>query len=152
YQKAGDDSRARSTRFVKLLLTATGHTGLATATEPAPVYVVLTMRSDYLGKCAQFRGLPEALNDTQYLVPRMSRDQLRETIEGPIALSGSEISDRLVDRLLNDTGDNPDLLPVLQHALLRIWEQSEQARADGAPMDLVHYEHESVRGMDQALN
>ena len=41
-----------------------------------PVYVVLTMRSDYLGDCAQFTGLPEALNDSQFLVPRMTRAQL----------------------------------------------------------------------------
>ena len=34
------------------------------------VYVVITMRSDYLGECAQFPGLPEALNESQYLVPR----------------------------------------------------------------------------------
>src|SRR6516162_9098794 len=36
------------------------------------VYVVITLRSDYLGDCARFRGLPEALNESQYLVPRMA--------------------------------------------------------------------------------
>ena len=51
-----------------------------------PVYVVLTMRSDYLGDCARFAGLPEALNDSQFLVPRMTRQQLREAIEGPVAV------------------------------------------------------------------
>src|SRR5215831_17592039 len=48
------------------------------------VYVVLTMRSDYLGECAKFIGLPEALNDGQYLVPRMTRSQLQEAIENPL--------------------------------------------------------------------
>jgi hypothetical protein len=28
----------------------------------------------------------------------------------------------LVTRLLNDLGDNPDQLPVLQHALMRTWD------------------------------
>ena len=34
-----------------------------------PVYVTLTMRSDFLGNCDAFVGLPEAVNDSQYLVP-----------------------------------------------------------------------------------
>ena len=38
------------------------------------VYVVLTMRTDYLGDCAQFEGLPEALNRSQYLLPRLTRE------------------------------------------------------------------------------
>ena len=40
-----------------------------------PIYVVLTMRTDFLGDCTLFPGLPEALNRSQYLVPRLSREQ-----------------------------------------------------------------------------
>jgi len=47
------------------------------------VYVVITMRSDYLGDCALFAGLPEALNESQYLTPRMTREQRRAAIVGP---------------------------------------------------------------------
>jgi hypothetical protein len=35
-----------------------------------PIFVVLTMRSDFLGDCTQFPGLAEAINAGQYLVPR----------------------------------------------------------------------------------
>jgi Novel STAND NTPase 1 len=38
-----------------------------------PIYVVMTMRSDFLGECDNFYGLPEALNHSQYLVPRLTR-------------------------------------------------------------------------------
>jgi energy-coupling factor transporter ATP-binding protein EcfA2 len=41
-----------------------------------PIYVLLTMRSDFLGSCQEFAGLPEALNDSQFLVPQLSRDEL----------------------------------------------------------------------------
>jgi hypothetical protein len=125
----GDEAAA----FVKLLLRASEQS-------EAPSYVVLTMRSDYLGDCAQFRGLPEALNSGQYLVPRMTRDQQCEAIEGPVAVGGAKISPRLVQRLLNDVGDNPDQLPILQHALMRTWELSGVARSQGQPIDLEHYE------------
>jgi len=151
-RQSGDEGRLKSTALVKLLLAATGQSELVSLAGEPLVYVVLTMRSDYLGKCAQFRGLPEALNDSQYLVPQMSRDQLREAIEGPVALAGAQISEVLVDRLLNDAGDDPDLLPVLQHALFRVWERSAESRVKGEPVDVPHYEDESVGGIKQALN
>lgn len=109
-QQYGNEAAA----FIKLLLSAAGQ-------RDVPIYVVLTMRSDYLGDCSQFWGLPEAINESQYLIPRLTRDQLREAITGPVAVGGGAITPRLVNRLLNDVGDNQDQLPVLQHLLMRAW-------------------------------
>ena len=100
--------------FVQLLLHA------ATQSE-SPIYVAITMRSDFLGDCARFRGLAEAVSDGQYLIPRLSRDELRQAIVGPVGVRGGRIDEALVQRLLNDVGDDPDQLPVLQHALMRAW-------------------------------
>ena len=95
-----------------------------------PIYVVLTMRSEFIGSCAEFPGLAEAVNDGQYLVPRMTRDELRLAITGPVAVGGGQIAPRLVTRLLNEVGDDPDQLPVLQHALMRTWDEWASKRAD----------------------
>jgi tetratricopeptide (TPR) repeat protein len=103
----------RAADFVRLLLTAAN-------SNDAPIYVVITMRSDYFGDCAQFRDLPETLNASQYLVPRMTREQRREAIEFP--LRDIELAPGLVQEMLNDAGDDPDRLPVLQHTLARTWE------------------------------
>jgi energy-coupling factor transporter ATP-binding protein EcfA2 len=103
-----------------------------------PFYVVTTMRSDFLGDCDNFYGLPEAMNRSQYLVPRLTRRQRQEAIEGPVRLFGSSISPRLLDRLLNDVGEESDQLPVMQHALMRTWEDWEQGRR--GPLDLANYE------------
>ncbi len=84
-----------------------------------PIYVVLTLRAEYLGHCTEFPGLAEAINDGQYLVPRMSRAERRAAIVGPAKAAGAEVAPRLVERLLDDVGDNPDQLPILQHALMR---------------------------------
>ena len=84
--------------FVNLLLTA--------ARRPdAPVYVVLTMRSDFLGDCAQFPGLPEALSESQYLIPRLAREQRRQAIVEPLRLFGATMTPQLIEQLLNDSGD-----------------------------------------------
>ena len=107
-----------------------------------PIYVVMTMRSDFLGDCDAFYGLPEAMNRSQYLVPRLTRQQRKEAIEGPIRLFGEDISPRLVDRLLNDVGDEPDQLPVLQHVLMRTWDHWQQNK--NGPIDIVNYEAEGT--------
>ncbi len=84
-----------------------------------PVYIILVIRSDFLGECAMFPGLPEALNGGQYLVPRLSREQFRQVIEEPLRLTGVRISPILVERLLSDLGDDPSQLSMLQHTLSR---------------------------------
>ena len=129
--------------FVKLLLQSVRQDEL-------PIYVTLTMRSDFIGDCAQFRDLPEAVNDSQYLIPRMTRDQCREAICGPVAVGGAGISERLVQRLLNDVGDNPDQLPILQHALMRTWDRWQSNRKENEPIDLSDYE--AIGGMGMALS
>ena len=92
----------------------------------APVYVVLTMRSDFTGDCSQFPGLPEALNRSQYLIPRMTREQVRDAIVKPLHLVDARMSPRLVERLLNELGDDTGQLPVLQHALNRTFHEFEK--------------------------
>ncbi len=110
--KHNDDE---SVAFVKLLLDAAHQ-------DYASVYVVITMRSEFIGDCMPFPGLPEAINEGLYLIPRMSRDEMRAAITKPVAVSGATIAPRLVVRLLNEVGDEMDRLPVLQHALMRTWD------------------------------
>jgi energy-coupling factor transporter ATP-binding protein EcfA2 len=128
--------------FVNLLLEAR-------AEADCPIYVVITMRSDFLGDCSQFYGLPEAINEGQYLVPRMTRDERRASIEGPVKVGGAEISPVLLTRLLNDVGDNPDQLSILQHALNRTWACWEFHGAKGE-LKLEHYSE--IGTMTEALN
>jgi energy-coupling factor transporter ATP-binding protein EcfA2 len=101
-----------------------------------PVYVVCTMRSDYIGQCSAFRGLPEYIGFSQFFVPRLKRNDLKQVIEEPAILSGNRISQRLVERLVFDISEGVDQLPILQHALSQIW----KAAANGSEeMDLIHY-------------
>lgn len=129
--------------FVKLLLEASLQRDLS-------IYVVLTMRSDFLGDCAQFQGLPEAINDGQYLIPRMTRDERRFAVTGPVGVTRGKISEPLVNRLLNDVGDNPDQLPILQHALMRTWDHWKKNRRNGEPIGMEHYE--AIGTMSDALS
>ena len=128
--------------FINLLLEA------AEQTEKS-IFVIITMRSDFLGDCSQFRGLAEAVNEGEYLIPRLNRNQRRLAIEGPVKVGGKQIEARLVQQLLNDIGDDPDQLPILQHALMRTWEYHEKGGGQGN-LDLDHYE--ATGGMQEALS
>jgi hypothetical protein len=135
----GDDAEA----FVRLLIEAARR-------EDVPVFVAITMRSEFVGECVAFDGLPEAINAGQYLVPRLSRDALRAAITGPAAGRCASIAPRLVTRLLNEVGDDPDRLPVLQHALMRTWDAWAGDHAPDEPLDIRHYD--AIGTMAEALS
>ena len=99
--------------------------------EEWPIYVAITMRSDFLGECSQFLELPETLNNGQFLVPRLTSAELHESIIGPARLFGVELDPLLVTRMLNDIGNDSDQLPLLQHALKRTWDLSAKGHTSG---------------------
>ena len=101
-----------------------------------PVYIVCTMRSDYIGQCSAFRGLPEYIGFSQFFVPRLKRMDLKLVIEEPAILSGNRITQRLIERLVYDLAEGIDQLPILQHALSQIWLSADHGRQE---MDLIHY-------------
>jgi len=113
-----------------------------------PIYVLINMRSDFLGDCDRFFELPEAINAGQFLVPRMTRDQCHEAIENPIKMQSARISRSLINRLLNDRPESSDQLSILQHALSRTW-----ARwfADGGSGEIGIRHYEQIGGMSNAL-
>lgn len=115
-----------------------------------PIYVILTLRSDFLGDCVAFDGLPEAINDGHYLVPRMTKVQMKRAITGPIDLAEGKISPRLVQHITNDLGTNPDQLPILQHAMMRCWDYWKMNESTGEPMDLKHFE--AIGDLENALS
>ena len=144
--KEGHDANSvnETLAFVNLLMEAVNY-------PDAPIYVAITMRSDFIGDCAQFPELTRKINDSHYLIPQLTRDQKRKAIEGPVAVGGATIAPRLVQQLLNDLGDNPDQLPILQHALMRTWSYWSSYRDyEDESVDLKHYE--AIGTMSEALS
>ena len=129
--------------FIDLILTAIEHTEI-------PVYIILSMRTDFLDECTEFRGLSEVINKGYYLVPRMNNDERRLAITGPVRKKGCRITDELVERLLNEVGDDPDQLPIMQHALMRTWEFWTINRIGEQPIGLEHYT--AIGTMKEALS
>jgi WD40 repeat protein len=138
-EETAAERRDEATDFVRLLLTAT-------KSPQVPIHVVVTMRSDFIGDCARFQGLPEVVSRNQFLVPGMTRDQREDVIRKPVELAGGQIDAGLVQQALNDTNDDPDQLPILQHAMMRCWERA--ARHSHLTID----DYTNVGGVAQALS
>jgi hypothetical protein len=128
-------ARTGRDRDVRLFLRAL----LSAGAGPMPrIHTIITMRTEYLAQCASYPSLAEAINEGIYLVPEMGRDQMSQAIVGPIRTIGAEITAPLVDRLLNDAAGQPDALPVLQHALMRMWSK----KRPWEPLGLPEYERQ----------
>jgi hypothetical protein len=139
-----------------------------------PAYVAITMRSEYLGAGALIEGLAEAINEGTFLTPRMTREECRQAIVGPAKVCGIDIEERLVNRLLNDLADfaswedgaaqsqlnradehdqlsrlarRADQLPLMQHALNRMWEEAKNKTS----IELTLADYESIGGLQGAL-
>ena len=115
--------------FVYLLIEAINKKGI-------PLYVLITMRSDFIGECAAFYNFAELVGDNIFLVPRLKLKQLREIITLPAIHFGATVEPSLVTRLINDMNANQmkdmnltrDQLPVLQHALMQMWFKSVEKK------------------------
>src|SRR5262245_25249078 len=131
------------------------HLLLATATQTAvPVYVVLTMRSDFMGDCDAVHGLPEAINAGQFLAPRLTRTQLRAAIVNPLQRFQGEAEPALVTAILNDVGTDPDQLPLMQHALMRTWLRAQEhaVRAGHERVVMTREDYLAIGGLQSALS
>ena len=103
--------------------------------EHLPVYVIFTMRSDYISQCTVFKDLPEFIAYSQFFVPQLKRAEIRQVIEQPALLAGGSVSTRLTDVLINNLTSGFDQLPVLQHALNLLWKTADNGHQQ---LDLLH--------------
>jgi WD40 repeat protein/energy-coupling factor transporter ATP-binding protein EcfA2 len=89
--------------------------------EDVPLWVVLTVRSEFLSTTPERSGLAEVSDDFLVVEP-LSPDRLPEVIEGPGALADLRFAPGLVQRMVQDT-DTGDGLPLLAYTLRELYER-----------------------------
>jgi WD40 repeat protein len=87
-----------------------------------PVSIVLTLRADFYARLAAYPELAQQVAH-QYLVGPLGASELREAITEPAQLVGLELEPGLVDQILDDVGDEPGTLPLLEHTLFELWQR-----------------------------
>ena len=127
---------AERARFIDLLLTSR---------QPGSrLRVLLAVRGDFYGRCAEHRGLADALRDANLLAGAMSQAELRQAVVKPAATAGLTVERALTARLVEEVADAPGGLPLLSHALLETWR-----RRRGKTLTMAGYE--AAGGLDGAI-
>ncbi len=106
-----------------------------------PLHLVLVMRMDFR---AESRRLDQSLREHHFLVTSMSDEELRRAIVEPARRAHVTFEPGLVERILEDVGDEPGNLPLLEFALTQLWERQEYRR-------LTHAAYEAIGGVKGAL-
>ncbi|MEJ2859332.1 MULTISPECIES: nSTAND1 domain-containing NTPase [unclassified Saccharothrix] len=106
--------------------------------------VVVGVRADFYGHCAQYPNLVEAITDGQLLLGPMGPEELRQVIMQPAVKANCTVETALVSRLIADATGQAGVLPLLSHALLETWR-----RRRGTTLTLAGYE--AAGGIQHAI-
>ncbi|MGW2718146.1 nSTAND1 domain-containing NTPase [Streptomyces sp. NPDC001492] len=120
------DPQERS-RFVDLLLAARA--------PDSRLRVLVAVRADFYARCAEHRGLADALHGAGLLLGPMTADELRQAVTGPAQAAGCRVERTLTARLVDEVQGEPGGLPMLSHVLLETWR-----RRKGRMLTLAGYE------------
>ncbi|MEU6143732.1 hypothetical protein ABZ848_25710 [Streptomyces sp. NPDC047081] len=95
---------------------------LLNAVDPASrLRVLIAVRADFYGRCAELGPLAEALRDATLLVGPMPAQGLREAVVRPAAARRHVVERVLTARVVADVADEPGGLPRMAHALREVW-------------------------------
>jgi len=97
--------------------------------KPHPnLYCIVTMRTDFLGQCANLPKLADAINATLFVTPVLRRSELDKVIALPPEDYHGEVDVKLtkaiIEEMTSNAQYNPDHLPLMQHVLLWLWKKA----------------------------
>ena len=110
-----------------------------------PIFtLVFTLRADFLEQALAHRPFADIIQGNDFKLGPMQREELGLAVERPAEKQGLTFESGLVERILDDVGEEPGNLPLLEFALTTLWEQ-QQART------LTHTGYETIARVEGAL-
>jgi WD40 repeat protein/class 3 adenylate cyclase len=134
------DERMQSTFVDELLRTVEASRN----SRDGSAVILLTLRADFMGQALAHRPFADALQEASLMLGPMTRQELRVAIEKPAEIQGAAFEAGLVERILDDVGEKPGNLPLLEFTLTQLWEQ----QTDGW---LAHADYEAMGCVEGAL-
>ncbi len=105
--------------------------------------LLLAMRVDFLGQALDYEPLAEWIKPNHLLLGPMGQAGLEAAIENPAQQLGVKLEEGLAERILQDLGQEPGALPLLEFALTQLWERQQYRQ-------LTHAAYEAIGGVTQA--
>jgi len=127
-------------RFIELI------TQVATIPD-FPLAVVATMRADFIEPCLRYDGLRQLIQNNAEYLPDLRGLDLLEAITEPAKLQGYEVTNDLLNNILEDIQQEPGFLPLLEFALTQLWQKRDEAKHR-----LTLDTYEAIGGIVGALN
>jgi WD40 repeat protein len=109
--------------------------------------LVLGMRADFLGRCAEYGELAHKIDQHLVTVKPMTRTEIEEAITKPAELVGLQVEKALVTKMTGDVVGSPGSLPLLQYTLTELWNQAQT----GANRDRLQLNSYEVLGGIEAI-
>jgi KaiC/GvpD/RAD55 family RecA-like ATPase len=118
---------------------------LLQALKRVPLTLVLTLRADFYGHAiALSRDLSDRMERGVVNLGPMTRQELEKVIVEPARRVGLKFEPGLVERILDDVGEEPGNLPLLEFALTELWARRQAGR-------LTHAAYEEIGGIAGAI-
>ncbi|MFF3264739.1 WD40 repeat domain-containing protein [Streptomyces sp. NPDC002932] len=136
------DHSARA-RFVDALLAARA--------PESRLRVVIAVRADFYGRCAEHGPLADALRSATLLVGPMTSAQLREAVIGPAQRARLIVERALTTRIVADIESRPGGLPLMAHALLEVWRRRRGKTLTEQAYDAIGGVHGAIAHTAEAL-
>ena len=114
------------------------------AHQVSPFALLMTLRADFMGLVLSHRPLADVLQDGTFIMGPMNRDELRTAIQNPAEEQGAAFEPGLVNRILDDVGEEPGNLPLLEFALTLMWDQLDEGW-------FTHAAYENIGRVDGAI-
>jgi hypothetical protein len=128
-------------RFLQILVDASKVGG---SHQAHSLHIILNLRADFMGQALGYRTFAELLNSSTQILGPMSQENLRLAIEKPAEIQGAAFEPGLVTRILDDIGQEPGNLPLLEFALTLLWDRLEEGW-------FTHEAYEEIGRVDGAL-
>ncbi|MBW4570682.1 MAG: pentapeptide repeat-containing protein [Tolypothrix carrinoi HA7290-LM1] len=90
--------------------------------------LVLTMRADFFGKCAEYSKLTQQIQENLVTVTPMTEEELRQAITEPAKQVSLQVEPELVNQMIVDVEGSPGSLPLLQYTLTELWQQRSEEK------------------------
>ncbi len=106
---------------------------LIAATAGTPFTLVLTLRADFYHRLLEHRRLADAVRCAGHVdLSPMNEEELQRAILEPARRAGLAFDSGLPERILEDLGQEPGLLPLLELCLTRLWERRHESTLSAA--------------------
>jgi WD40 repeat protein/DNA-binding SARP family transcriptional activator len=112
--------------------------------ETSRVRLVLTLRADHLGSALEHGRFGASLRNAVVGLTALAPDELARAITSPALNVGVDVAPELVADLVGDVVGQPGGLPLMEYALMRLFEERQGSRLEAG-------DYRSVGGLGEAL-